>query len=332
MSGVCQANCSGSETVCGGLCTNTSFDPSNCGTCGNSCAFAQGSAACAGGGCFLTACNAGHADCNHAQSDGCESNTDSDAANCGACGKSCALGETCVSAVCTANLSQGLIGYWKMDDAAGSTKAADSGPNNLPGFVQGSVTFLPTAGKQGSGAISLAGNGYIRVPFPNNAINQGTGIAIPQGNMTFSMWFQTNTTGPGGLQVVEGNATWGSGYDRVVGSGTGSTLQYNAWHEVNMSGVATVNDGNWHLMTYVLDESNGFLTYIDGNPDASSTTPTTNCGEGCSGFNWAAEYWIGTSANGRFGAGNFSGLIDDVRMYNHVLSPTAVMQLYNATK
>jgi len=134
------------------------------------------------------------------------------------------------------------------------------------------------------------------------------------------------------LQVVEGNATWGSGFDRVVGNGSGSTLQYNAWNEVNMSGSATVNDGNWHLMTYVLDESNGFLTYVDGVPDASSTTATTNCGEGCSGFDWAAEYWIGTGANGSFGAGNFSGLIDDVRLYDHVLSPTAVMQLYNATR
>jgi hypothetical protein len=117
-----------------------------------------------------------------------------------------------------------------------------------------------------------------------------------------------------------------------VGNGAGATLQYNAWSEVNMSGVATVNDGNWHLMTYVLDETSGFFTYIDGVPDASSATATSNCGVGCSGFNWAAEYWIGTSNNGRFGAGNFIGLIDDVRMYNHVLSPTAVMQLYNATK
>ena len=152
-----------------------------------------------------------------------------------------------------------------MDDPAGSTKAADSGPNNLPGFVQGSVTFLPTAGKQGSGAISLAGAGYIRVPFPNDAKNDGTGIAIPQGNMTFSMWFKTSASVPGGLQAVEGT-TWGSGFDCIVGNGTGSTLQYNAWSEVNMTGLATVNDGNWHLMTYVLDETNGFFTYIDGTP------------------------------------------------------------------
>src|SRR5262249_19624023 len=69
MAGTCQTTCSGSETVCGGLCTNTSFDPSNCGTCGTTCAFAQGSAGCSGGGCFLASCNSSYADCNHLQAD-----------------------------------------------------------------------------------------------------------------------------------------------------------------------------------------------------------------------------------------------------------------------
>ncbi|HVV50603.1 MAG TPA: LamG-like jellyroll fold domain-containing protein, partial [Polyangia bacterium] len=333
-SGVCQTTCSGSETVCGGLCTNTAFDPSNCGTCGTTCSFPQGSAACSGGACFLTSCSAGYADCNHQQADGCESNTNTDAANCGGCGKACALGETCQTGVCTANLSSGLIGYWKMDDAAGSSSAADSGPNHLPGAVQGNVTFVPGAGKQGSGAISLGGAGYIRVPFPNNVRGQGTGIAIPQGNITFSMWFKSATSGgvPGALQVIEGNSAWGGGCDRIVGNGSGSTLDYNAWNEVNMSGATTVNDGNWHLMTYVLDEHNGFIGYIDGVVDVSTTAATGNCGEGCSGFDWAAEYWIGYGAGCRYGANYFSGLIDDVRMYDHVLSPTAVQQLYNATK
>jgi hypothetical protein len=331
-SGVCTATCSSNETTCNGQCTNTSFDPSNCGTCGTVCGFPQGSAACSGGGCFLTSCSAGYLDCNHLQTDGCEVNKMTDAANCGACGASCALGETCNAGVCTANLAQGFLGYWKMDDAFGSTSALDSGPNHLNGAVQGPVTFVPGAGKQGSGAISLAGNAYLLVQFPNDALNEGTGISIPQGNITFAMWFQTSASFPGGLQVIEGPPSH-TGCDRVIGNGSGTTtLQYNDWSEVNMSGVKRVNDGAWHQVTYVMDETNGLKAYIDGVLDVSSTTPTTNCGEGCSGFNWATQYWIGRSAGCRFGADYFVGLIDDVRMYDHVLSPTAVLQLYNATK
>jgi hypothetical protein len=219
-----------------------------------------------------------------------------------------------------------------MDDAFGSTTALDSGPNHLNGAVQGPVTFVPGAGKQGTGAISLAGNGYIRVQFPNDALNTtGSGVSIPQGNITFAMWFQTSSANVGGLQVIEGPPSRG-GCDRVIGNGAGTKLQYNDWSEVNMSGSITANNGTWHQVTYVMDEINGLKAYIDGVLDVSSTTPTTNCGVGCSGFNWAMEYWIGRSAGCRFGADYFVGLIDDVRMYDHVLSPTAVLQLYNATK
>jgi concanavalin A-like lectin/glucanase superfamily protein/stigma-specific protein Stig1 len=332
IAGACQATCATNETTCAGMCTNTSFDPSNCGSCGNTCSFPQGSGACAGGGCFLASCNAGYLDCNHLQADGCEVNKNTSAANCGACGAACALGESCNLGVCTADLSQGLIGYWKMDDAFGSTSAADSSSNHLNGQVVGNATFVAGAGKQGSGAVSFGGSGYLRVPFPNNAKNQGTGVFIPQGNITFAMWFRTSSSAVGGLQVIEGNGAWGPGCDRVIGNGGGGTLDYNDWSEINMSGVTPTNDGGWHQVVYVMDETSGLKAYVDGVPDVSSASPTSNCGEGCSGFNWAAEYWIGRSAGCRYGADYFVGLVDDVRLYDHVLSPTAVLQLYNATK
>jgi hypothetical protein len=59
---------------------------------------------------------------------------------------------------------------------------------------------------------------------------------------------------------------------------------------------------------------------------------TSNCGLGCSGFNWASDYLIGTGKDGRFNAGPFNGIIDDVRIYSFALSATEVSGLYNATK
>jgi len=81
-----------------------------------------------------------------------------------------------------------------------------------------------------------------------------------------------------------------------------------------------------------LDKTAGLYAYVDGVLDGSSTTPTANCGLGCSGFNWASDYRIGTGNNGRFGANAFIGLIDDVRVYSVPLSAGTVAALYNATK
>ncbi|MFH0901407.1 MAG: MopE-related protein, partial [Pseudomonadota bacterium] len=47
-------------------------DPSNCGQCGNRCAFANATAACVAGSCAMTACVAGYHDINDDPADGCE--------------------------------------------------------------------------------------------------------------------------------------------------------------------------------------------------------------------------------------------------------------------
>jgi hypothetical protein len=331
ITGTCTNTCGASQTLCDGACTSTAFDPGNCGTCDHVCSFLNGAAACAGGTCALASCTAGFADCDRDPASGCEVNKNTDAANCGACGFACALGETCHTGVCSADLSQGLIGYWNMNDAVGSAAAVDSSPNHLNGQVQGNLTFVPGGGKQGSGAVTLGGAGYIRVAFPNNARGDGTGVFIPQGNITFSMWFKTTSASVGGLQVVTAGGAGGD-CDRVIGNGAGNTLSFNTWQEVNMSEPFVVNDGVWHQVVYVLDKAAGFKAYVDGVLENSSATATTNCGVGCSGFDWATEYWIGRSANCRFGAGYFTGAIDDVRIYDHALPPTTVTQLYDATK
>jgi len=75
--------------VCGAACVNLQTDPSNCGSCGRACAAASNArAACAAGACGLV-CNAGFGNCNGSAADGCETDTTTTLAHCGACGNSC---------------------------------------------------------------------------------------------------------------------------------------------------------------------------------------------------------------------------------------------------
>ncbi|MEI8256715.1 MAG: hypothetical protein WCJ30_13655, partial [Deltaproteobacteria bacterium] len=104
--GACSAgfsNCDGSasngcETAVRGS------DVNNCGGCGVVCAYANAGATCTTGTCARAACNAGFADCDGSALNGCETHTNTDNANCGACSTmttpaACASGEVCSMAV-----------------------------------------------------------------------------------------------------------------------------------------------------------------------------------------------------------------------------------------
>jgi hypothetical protein len=65
----------------------------NCGGCGIACALPNAASSCASGTCTLTACNAGHYDCDGNPGNGCE------ATPCGS-GSHCATGAGCSSGVC----------------------------------------------------------------------------------------------------------------------------------------------------------------------------------------------------------------------------------------
>ena len=101
--GNCNANAAdGCEVI---LSTNAA----NCGACGNVCSFANGSATCSGGSCFLAACNAGFGNCNAFAGDGCEISITANPSNCGTCGNACSAGLVCNGAgVCAGTCSSGF--------------------------------------------------------------------------------------------------------------------------------------------------------------------------------------------------------------------------------
>ncbi len=87
----------------------TSVD--NCGGCGRVCTRTNATQACVGGVCRIDHCDAGSADCNGVDADGCEMNVYTSLANCGACGHACSLAHatpvcdlgTCDVATCLPN-------------------------------------------------------------------------------------------------------------------------------------------------------------------------------------------------------------------------------------
>ena len=100
---------------------NLRSDTSNCGSCFHVCPASGGAPACTGGLCSVSTCVPGFGDCNPMVS-GCETNINTSASNCGACGNACSFPNAAVACAagsctiascnkffgnCDANLSNG---------------------------------------------------------------------------------------------------------------------------------------------------------------------------------------------------------------------------------
>mgnify|MGYP001795178575 CR=1 FL=1 len=97
------ADCNGDilEMAGDGCEVTPATDLANCGACGNVCAAPNATDACVDGACTIATCDAGFGDCDLVAGNGCETDTNVDDLNCGACGTVCTATEECTAGVCT---------------------------------------------------------------------------------------------------------------------------------------------------------------------------------------------------------------------------------------
>jgi hypothetical protein len=146
------ANCDGDPA--NGCETDTRNAAAHCGACRRACALANATAACAGGGCVVSACAAGYGNCNGADADGCEVNLNTDA-HCGACGRACAMNTACSRGACvstcpagTALCSGACVSTGDSADHCGACgTACATPPSSTPACVGGACTFTCNDGR-----------------------------------------------------------------------------------------------------------------------------------------------------------------------------------------
>ena len=190
-----------------------------------------------------------------------------------------------------------LVAYWSFDEIEGMF-AADSSAGDNDAFVVGSASWQPGSG-QVDGALQL--NGVDGCAIAGPVLNPADG--------PFSVLAWINGGAPGQVVVSQQDfANW------LVVDAEGNLmteLKGNGRSTGPLFSEAVIADGQWHRIGLVWDGSHRTL-YVDGVEVADDTQPGLQSSQ--------MGLYIGTGKAMEPGT-YFSGLIDDVRIYNRAVSP-----------
>ena len=211
------------------------------------------------------------------------------------------------------SLWTGCVGAWNPGlGPSGLVLRDQSGFKN-----NGTLTNGPTfAASQGKYAMSFDGtDDYV-----------DTGTQLPAMTSTMSIGFWINTSNIGGSRAIACQAVSSSACNFCItygfSTGAGKMNWWNDFSGTAYDSTSTINNGAWRHVVGVRTGSTGNWTitwFIDGRKDASGSLANNPQNPSTPNF-----------TIGRFGA--YSGYylnatLDDVRIYNRVLSPDEIRTL-----
>jgi subtilisin family serine protease len=213
----------------------------------------------------------------------------------------------------TRYVSQGLVGWWKVDEETGTVAHDSAGDNN--GICLGGLSFDNDSvpGKVGN-AIHLDG--------VDDRI-YASSMSLPREAFTMAMWFRPDvnlSSSSSRMELIHWQVNQrphltfnfnGGGYIYLDVAVDGQ--QYddvktttNFWEGSRWYHIAAVFDGN------------DFRIYVNAAPECKVSHPGTH--------DSASGIYIGSHRLG--GAYSFDGTIDDVRVYDRALSADEIAELY----
>jgi hypothetical protein len=195
-----------------------------------------------------------------------------------------------------------LVAHWRLDETEGNI--AHDSANAKDGTLNGNPVWQPAGGRV-NGALQLDGvDDYVSTPF----------ILNPK-NGPFSVFAWVKTTSPARVAISQ-TATVGFGRSWLCTDASGNLMT-----ELKASGrggfplvsQALITDDQWHRVGFTWDGAYRTL-YVDGTEVAKDSTPQQPLETANGGL------YIGAANN--LAAGMFwSGLIDDVRIYDRAVKP-----------
>ena len=207
-------------------------------------------------------------------------------------------------------LTNGLVAYWNLDGTL-----VDS-VDGFHGTQRGSVPIPFVDGKAGFGkAIKLNGEDQ----FVEITGGQPDDLAFAGGDMSIAGWFKVDAFDTDWQALVakgEGN-NW-----RVHRRGAETGLGHAGGVGEGLAG-GPVNDGLWHHFVAMSDSTGiqfGTALYVDGTLYSSNAIPPVLAANG-------RRMMIGENPDAR--GREWEGEIDDIALWNRVLTTSEIATLYN---
>ncbi len=210
----------------------------------------------------------------------------------------------------------GLVAHWKLDETEGII-AYDSAGNNDANLIGDPV--WQSAGGWVDGALELDGiDDGIEADFVLNPVKS-----------PFSAFAWVKGGGLDQVVISQAKGEFGRGVNWLRADPTTGNLmtELKCFNENMVPGTdllssIQINDGQWHHVGLVWDLFGTRILYVDGIEAAKDTMQ-----EGSFGFGEDGGINIGFQASILHRTGYWSGLIDDVRIYDRALTPEQIAEL-----
>ncbi len=221
-------------------------------------------------------------------------------------------------------LSEGLVGYWKMEEAGDADRTDSSGTGNTL-TESASDTIAQASGKYGNSAdFELGDTEWLTITDANQKNLELTN------SYTVNFWINFESESQSMGFITKGYGYSATDHYAVYWAWYPSTSRYhlNVWH-YNSGNVTdlhssfngdNISTGTWYMFSVVYNQTDQTLVFcLNGVCDAKqsmSYAPGDNAG----------PVYVGT---GHSTTGYLDGKLDEFRVYNRPLSDKEVRDLYN---
>lgn len=203
----------------------------------------------------------------------------------------------------------GVVGAWRFNRSA-SMVTPDESTFKQNGQIVGSPVL-----KQGqfNGAFEFDGNDYVNLGQPSHLNFDHT---LPETAYTISLWLRTTSFGS---LIAKRSASVGDIQYQMFVSADGRLGAHVGGESQFILGRRRMNDGNWHHVALAVFHEGGkpyAELIVDGRTDAYEMVQGVVVN--------ASDVWIGS----RPGGFAYTGLIDEVVIFNRRLNAVQVDELY----